>query len=207
MAYTAIPASSSGDPTLAAARAFLQGKIPQLTRFEKMVGGQYPPGAGIAAFTGSDPAIEGGAGGAPIAGAANAFGNSIYQTMKTGKWGYLARCKFQVPTAGKTNRIGFINAAASHILTFGTINATSAVNYVVSVEGAVSATTIAADASHHDFAMTSDGTTITLYVDGVSGFTAAASGLTTDEPMFWSDFNTDARVNAWDYLVYGFVGP
>jgi hypothetical protein len=184
---------------------FLASKVPQLTGFEYIKIGSNPNPPATSTYLANDANIEGGALSAG-AGIVRIISSTVIQTPKTGKWGVVFRAAPKLPVNTHGSTYGLINAAATNLISFASIFSVNATNYYMSA-GTTGATSIAVDGLFHTFALTSDGTTVTLWIDGVSAATKPTSGLVTDEPMalyFSSLLAGDAQASK---VLYGFVEP
>ena len=216
MAYTTIPASTSGATNMGtgaawtSAQTFLQGKIPQLTGFEYLKIGTYALGTTVGVGVANDGQTEGGAE-TISGGAARNFGATIYQTPKSGKWGFVMRGKMPVPIAAKVSKVGLINAASTHTLSFNSDQSVDAAKGFLSIVGAGTTSTTPSytfDTLTHDFAFTGDGTTVKAsMLDTI--LVASTSTLTnlTDEGLAFFISCTDFGAVTANRLLFGYVIP
>ncbi len=186
-------------------KAFLISKVSQLTGFGYIKAGQYPLGTTAAAGFTEAVAIEGGAVGNP-AGGANVFGGPVFQNCQTGKFGLVFRGKLAVTITATFAELGFINGAASRHGGVMSQFDTDATHYVLSLAGSNTATTVVNDGAVHDFALTSDGTTLTLWIDGVSATTRATSGVTAEAVAPMANGTTAGQAAAMQ-ICYGYIAP
>lgn len=187
-------------------QTFLQGKLPQLTGFKTFQPGRIDAGLAPSSVTNS-AAIEGGG----LTGAGGlAIGTAVYRTPKTGKWGFVFRGVLAVPSAGSGGSVGALglaNAALTHFLTPLAQFSVDATHIVLDVTGTNTVTSFVADNNPHDFCLTGDGTTITLYIDGVSIATDLQSHVNSDEAMFPLVYSSSAGFGIGIFAIYGYVAP
>ncbi len=189
---------------------FLAGKIPQLTEFQFACAANQPaagPREGVPLMSAHDGAIEGGGWSASTAVNSLVHTQAVIQLPKTGKWGFSFRAKFAATAGGTSTFMGLVNGAATHIVDFGTAPTTDATHWMARVGAGTAISTTVRDTSIHDFDATSDGTTITLYLDGVSILTTAASGVNSDEPMYFWQYNTTHLDGVVTKYLIGYVAP
>ncbi len=189
---------------------FLVGKIPQLTEFQFACAANQPsssPKDGATVISAHDGAIEGGGWSASTAVNSLVHTQSVVQLPKTGKWGIAWRGKFAASLTVTNTFVGFVNGAATHVIDFGTAPSTDATHWMARVGAGTAISTTVRDTSIHDFAATSDGTTITWYIDGVSILTAAASGANSDEPMYFWQYNTTHLDGIVTKYLIGYIAP
>jgi hypothetical protein len=186
-------------------KAFLISKVSQLTGFGYIKCGQYGLGAAVASTFTNAAAIEGGAIGNPASGAVT-FGGPVFQNCQTGKFGIAFRGKLAVTITGSFAEIGIINSAASRHGGVMSQFDTDATHYCLSLAASNTATSVVNDGGIHDFALTSDGTTLTLWIDGASATTRATSGVTAEALAPMVNGTTAGQAAAMQ-VCYGYVAP
>lgn len=194
---------------------FLKSKISGLTEFAPVWPGQQPTGATAAPGPTPDPAIEGGGLSVGAAGT-RVLTSSIYQDLVGKFWGFGFRAKFATPVAAHTAYAGIQSLAGpgTHAIVAGTLFADDATHYVLKLFGTstvVAASSLVADANPHDFAITSDKVTVTLWIDTVSVATATGANFTNgvvgSEANQLMIFNSNAGEAIVTKAVYGYVAP
>jgi hypothetical protein len=192
-------------------QTFLQAAIPQLTAFELYKFGTVTGGQAVAMQAGlADGATEGGSIAATNSAGLKVQSASSFQTMKTGAWGFAMRIKLAAIAVGEFSEIGFGNAAFSHFILFATVQAESATKFVMRFVGGattITPTTQNADTNWHTIAMTSDGTTISAYLDGALACSSAVVTNITDEPMFFAMVASAAGTVKCSRLITGVIDP
>lgn len=213
--YTNIPVSggSAIGPGGTWARdqyTFLSGLVPQLTGFQYIRAGQYPPGAPAGAIvTTNDGAVEGG-GRTGTNATVTYLSSSVYQTCNTGKFGFSFKATFLAAGAGQSNAVGLANAAASHNVFIGALNAISGTNYGLDLTGTTGTTDdlgVANDLAVHTFSVTGDATNVRAYIDGTLRGTRVIGTNVVNEPLYLCLYNTLSTETVVHEIVYGYVAP
>jgi hypothetical protein len=194
--------------------AFIASKT-SVTEAAPIWPGQQPTGATAAPGVTPDPGVIGG--GLSVGGASTrVLTSSIYQSLTAEFWGFGFRAKFALPTSGHTAYAGIQSLAGpgNHAIVVGTIFANDATHYVLKLFGSSTiavATSVVADTNLHDFAITSDKTTVTLWIDGVSAAMVTGANFTNGvaggEPNQLLVFNSDAGEAILTKGIYAYVAP
>lgn len=187
---------------------FLKSQV-SLTAFRSIKAGANFPGTALATAATNDAAMVGG-GVSNAAATYKVFASSIYQTPKTTAWGLCFRSILPAPVSGKANYVGIVNAAGTHDVLIGTVFATSATNYIISIDGGASTTVdsgVSADGLIHTLAITFDVTTVRIWKDGVQMASTATLTNLADEPMFPAEYGTDVGVTKTQEILYGYIAP
>lgn len=209
MAYQTIPPSTAGANAWAVQQQNrMKAAAPLLTKFTYMKQGQNPLASNIAAVTGD----ASGVGGVLLfaGGTGRIFGVSIFQQCLTKSFGIAFRGALLGPTSGRVAQLGLSNVANSNVITVETAFAVDPTKYVLHIVGAGTTdvvSTLVADLGYHDFMITGDATTVTMWVDGIN--VASTSTLTniSDQPMFMYAFDTTAGDTLLLEALYGYISP
>jgi hypothetical protein len=186
----------------------MKSAVPALTRFDYVKAGLIPVSQAGGAVT-ADASIEG-AGITPANATFRFFGASIFQTPKTTGWGIMFRAKLLGPTAARIAVAGLFNAAMNHGVEILVDPVGSATNYILAIVGGATTTvasTVACNQAYHNFGVTSNATTMTLWVDGVAAASTATYTNIADEPMFPAAYNTIAGESVIARIRYGYTTP
>lgn len=190
--------------------AFIRSKIAGTTmKFSPLM----KLGTSLAGFTptgAADASVVGG--GATVGTSGTAFTPSIYQNVKAEKFGFSFRGKFALPTSGRSAAAGLwsLSGPGTHQVVFGTTHSVDATHYAFRLFGTGNvalASSVVADTDLHDFCVTNDGTTLTLWIDGVSAATmtgANYANLVNGEANQLVGVNTNAGECILTSLVYGY---
>ncbi len=184
--------------------------VPALTNFWGMKLGTFPSGVTPATAATNDAQVAGGGMGNIVGGGAQVFTNSLTLTPKTTSWAMAWRAKLITSVAGAFNFIGFIDVTNGHdygIATFSTDDATKYLIYTYNGAEKFTASSLACDDAFHTFVLTFDGTTLTLFVDGVSKATQTDLSKMTDEAVFPTIEGTVANANKATMFAYGYIAP
>lgn len=185
--------------------AFCKSKVSAVTGFEYMKVGQSADGIALTANT--DGAAEGGAL-TSASGVALKLGATVLQTPASGNYCFVFRAKYAVPAAASDAEIGM--TSASHGIGIVAVNAVDTTHWALQLVGTGTTnliTTVVVDTLWHDFAVTDDGTTITLWIDSVSAqSTATRTNITTDTLAPYLFHNATGAAAA-SRLAYTFVAP
>ena len=132
---------------------------------------------------------------------------SVFQNPATVAWGVVMRAKWSAVDA-TVQSMGIINNAASHNIEIILDTAFDATHWkAFNGGGSGSVVLSVADTAWHDFALTSDATTLGFWVDGVSvGTLAIASTSLSDEPM-WPFINSAGSPLKITKAIWGYVAP
>lgn len=190
-----------------AACNFLKGKVAGLTAFKAINMGVRGIGATAAATAAilADGSKEGASYG-PLT-TATQLTTILTMTPKTGKWAVMYRGSQVVPAVGHNTEVGLANYGGTKDVRWGGLNGKSAVNWALGCDdaGADYTTGTAMDTNVHDVAVTFDGTTITLWVDGVSTLTRTTAQLSGDVGMYvYCQVGTLGEMSI-DRMVVGYV--
>lgn len=172
--------------------------IPQITEFKILPLGIDLMGRGIA--LGNEGTLEGGGISNGAAGTVTALGFPITQNLKTNRWTMSFRAKLAVPDVTHTvSQVGWINQATTHGLFIGPNTGQDATHFVLRILGAGTTPVVlgVADANAHDWDVTFDLTTVTVYMDGVSaGSTAVLTNLMAEAaiPMISATVAHDVQI-------------
>jgi hypothetical protein len=159
----------------------------------------------------SDPLVEGGA-----VGSSNAvvnFSTATFLAPKTGKVCVEFRARLNVPTTAKIDEIGIGNNAGNHSVWFGTwydSPGNEHSKYILSISNGANtivSSSLAVDGGWHNFALTFNGTTYTLYADHVSIATQTTLTNVADEGMGPFMFASAISDSAVAKIVYGTISP
>jgi hypothetical protein len=190
--------------------AFIRSKIAGATmKFSPLM----KLGTSLAGFTptgAADASVVGG--GATVGTSGTAFTPSIYQNVKAEKFGFSFRGKFALPTSGRSAAAGLwsLSGPGTHQVVFGTTHSVDATHFAFRLFGTGNValpTSVLADTNLHDFCVTNDGTTLTLWIDGVSASTmtgANYANLVNGEANQLVGVNTNAGECILTSLVYGY---
>lgn len=219
MAYQAIPPVTGGTSTPVGPAGtwpaeqydFISGLIPQLTAYQYIKAGQFPPTAVPGATTTTnDGAVEGGARTGPNAGL-NLFGSSVFQACNTTRFAMAFEARMLAAAVGQTNAVGLFNAGGTHDLLIGVFGSLGGgTNYYLSADGTTSTTDdtgVANDLGIHTFVVTGDTVNLRVYIDGTLCVTRAIGTNVVDEPLFLALYNTVSTETVVTQVLYGYVDP
>jgi hypothetical protein len=164
-------------------------------------------GGGVAAGT-----TEGGSIVQTGAGTWGALTNTIFSTANTGSWAFAVRAILPAPTSGKAAYITIVNGARSHLCGVVTDNSVSTTNYVLQAIGTGTtsqASTVARDASFHDFVVVKSlaAANVRLFIDGVLAATMSSLANVVDEADIIGINCSAGLTTTITDLAYGFVRP
>lgn len=170
------------------------------------VGVNAPGTTALAALTG-DANIEGGG----LSGAGRFYGASVLQNAATAHFCAVIRVRFNAQSAGAFSQAGFSNGANSHVMVVEVNGTDSTTNfrYRLGFAAVTKASMSQAldSANYHDVMIRSDGTTMTFYIDNVSGGSTASSNA-TNEPLYLYSFDNINQANfKLNEIVYLYVPP
>lgn len=188
----------------------MHAAAPALTNFREIKAGDYPGYTSLVTAALNDARVVGGGIGNVDADGSGAFSVSLTSRPKTTSWAFACRAKLKTSTAAAFNFIGFINAANTHdygIATFSTKDATKYLIYTYNGGEKFTASSLVCDDGWHTFVLAFDGTTITLFVDGVSVATQTDISKISDEVVFPSIQGHVALDNQLTRFAYGYIAP
>lgn len=187
----------------------LRTLVPAITRYEYVKVGNKANGSIDSAI-----AVDGSTVGGSLGVASDTthlkFTPAIWATPRTDVMAVAFRVKFPAIAVGKTSVVAICITAAGGNIPFGWDHGTSPTKWVLlPTGGAPVISTVNADTAWHTVLITSDGTTITAVVDGVTVATSTAVATLTNSPSGPSVFSSasltpGATVNR---LIYGYVDP
>jgi hypothetical protein len=139
--------------------------------------------AGLANFAGD--AFVGGGGVSGGSAAYRLYSLTMFNKMTTQNWAFTIRGNLPVPNATNDDEFGFQVSAGNDGCGFTSQHAVDTTHLVAYIQGSGGQTHIftthVIDAAYHDYSMTFDGTTVTVWVDGISvGTTTTLTHLPTD---------------------------
>lgn len=182
--------------------------VPALTDFEPYKIGLYALGAGTSTVIVDDSGSEGGGKQAAASNVPLSFAGTLFQHPKSGNWAICFRGVLVAPASGQTNLIGIINNANSHSVNAGSIFAVDTTHWTLQIAGAANTNVaggIVADGNYHNFMLTGNGTTVSLYVDNVLAASTTTLTNLSDEGMLPYISATTAGNALITKFIYGFV--
>lgn len=191
--------------------ATLKAGAPSVTAYKEVPVGMIPFGQTEGAIT-NDALVLGG-GVSTAAGVATLITGAIYKNMSAGGWGFSARITIPVLSSGVAVQTGLFDLTTGHnYAVIGAIFSVSSANFwgeISNANGVVGSGTVTFslgtyDANPHNWSMTDDGTTVTIYKDGVSVATTATRTMLPGAV----DMGAGLYANATNRLAlnrYGFV--
>lgn len=208
------PTAWGASPWGSKAQSFCQSKLTSINAFKDLQIGQSSnisaPSAGLVSGN-----IEGGGYGETGASWVS-FTDSIFQAPQSGVYCAIARMKFPTITVGQAAYVGLVNGGNTHYIILVGDSTKSTTHWVLLVNGSVGSPatapvlTATADTAMHDIGWIYDGTTLTIYVDGVAQSTTATALATylidADGPWSFKVNGSTALApgNVIQEIVYGF---
>jgi hypothetical protein len=186
---------------------FLLSKIPQLTGFTPDF-----PGSHVASGTTVPSSLDGLCEGSCLQGSSSVIHwyESVYQDIKTAKWGACFYAKMATGGNESTHliRLGFYNGAHNRALVFGTDTVADATHFVlISTGNTTQATTVVSDTLWHWHCLAGDATNVKYYIDGNDSGASYATSVLTTEAEYPAIVSTVAGEAVVSRAIWGFVQP